>query len=455
LAALIIGDKKDGAAEDAAPQEQPKQVTMRCPRCRKLRMVEPYEGECPVCREEMLAKNNSGELTEAQKEEIKLQSVDESEELVATDAKQVLHYVRKPNEKQVFTAKLSDIELTADIADWLEGDLLKMATWKIKELEMDNYRLHQTLNGITMEEDPDGTLLARYEDYKWSIDGEVPEGKEIDEERLNEVKNALSAIQLEDVRRKPVKMQELASGQLRGVALTQALRALQQVGFVVAKNGDNLMLASKNGELTVRSSDGVVYVLLFGEIADVESQESQEQTADGEAQDEELAATRHLWVTVQFDEQLLGPMPQPPAKPTEGTGEEAEKIEEEYQKNVQEYETELKKWNDTKKEGQERYEELRKRFDNWLYVISADVYDQISFDRKDILKDVEVEEEETEAVDDAEAGDAPAAGDETDVTPVMETEPVEAETTADEPEAEESVEGSAETENPPAAPADE
>ncbi|QDU36636.1 hypothetical protein Mal4_09240 [Maioricimonas rarisocia] len=226
-----------------------------------------------------------------------------------------------------------------------------------------------------------------------------------------------------------------------------------------------------------------------------------------EAEDEEsgLNKSRYVFITVHFDKSLIGPEPQKPTEPTppvdagsddetgkpdeqassdsdveasaeeenadadadeaesetdagdtDGNADEAEDAkpdpQAEYEAAKQKYEQDLKAYESAQaeyerklEEGRDRVKELNDRFADWYYVISADLFEDLSVKREDLVEPAEPEE--------AEAANTPATpafpgG------PAMTTEPATRNESAPDPPASDSADDKDAPEKPEEKPAD-
>ena len=130
-------------------------------------------------------------------------------------------------------------------------------------------------------------------------------------------------------------------------------------GFFPTPDGG---LLSNEGEVLVRTTEGVLYTLRFGEVV----YGSGEAVAIGnDTSDEEQSETgenRYVFITAEFDQTSL---PEPQVSDTDAHAS--------WQRRVQ--------------EGQDKAERLAARFAGWYYVIAADSYDRIHKPRGEFLKD--------------------------------------------------------------------
>jgi hypothetical protein len=240
------------------------------------------------------------------------------------------YYVRKPDEKSTYVAKL-DIDVSTKFADWVETDLLKVDRDDLRELTMNNYSIDESRGAIV---DGDVVKLARDKAADpWKLADLKEATEEFQTARVNDVVNTLDDLRLVGIRKKPAGLSEdLKLAQ--GISLDQLTALdLQQKGFFVTREG----LRSNEGEFVAATEKGVVYTLRFGEIftgddleleagiktgdakADAKDSENKANTPEGEKQegDQTLAegpkANRYLFVTAHFDPKYLGPKPVAPS----------------------------------------------------------------------------------------------------------------------------------------------
>ncbi|SFJ37443.1 DUF4340 domain-containing protein [Planctomicrobium piriforme] len=175
------------------------------------------------------------------------------------------------------------------------------------------------------------------------------------------------------------------------------------------------------------------------ETPDAEKKETEKKDGEEKA-DDGKKKSRYLFVTVFFDKQLLGPAPVAPVKPeppvekkeepaadkpaetppataAEKKPEEAAKPEEKkpdpkeaYQKALEEYkllqevyDSKQKAYDDKVKAGEKRVAELNRRFADWYYVISEDLFDRLKLKREDLVEKVEPAKEESKPEEKANA----------------------------------------------------
>ena len=206
-------------------------------------------------------------------------------------------------------------------------------------------------------------VLERVEADNWTAN-QVPPGQEVDIVQVNLLVGAVIDLEINGVRPKPAGM----TGNLRDAAMegriTQAdLRTLVSRGFFPTPEGG---LLSNEGELLVRTTDGLLYTLRFGEVVygrgdavAVGTETSDEaQTGSGE--------NRYVFITAEFDPSAV---PEPPVSDADAHA----------------------AWETRVRESQERADRLAARFADWYYVVAADSYDRIHRPRGEFMKDRDAE----------------------------------------------------------------
>jgi len=382
-------------------------------------------------------------------------------------------YVRKPDSSRVYSCELDASAISTRFADWVETDVLQLGGKSIKEIVLNRYRVDERTATII----PGDVLTLSLKDSSdWTLEGLDEENEELDQSKVRSMRWALDDLTLVGVRRKPAMLLDALKRLEEGKPLAEHDQVLLGMllgprGYYVPLNAEKgREIVSNEGELRVACEDGVVYKLLFGEVvygkaddisaasedkeepgAEAEEADAAEDAEDEATEDDALdrgAEHRYLWVTVDFDESLLGEKPQPPEKPegAEGAspdapadnadepdaGQAAEDADEdegdpekEYEEAVKAYEEDLKDYDEKVEDGRKRADELKRRFAEWYYVVSADAYAKLDLGREDLVKAKEKEDEgdaQEHEQDRDEEKDEEAAGEEADVTDAEPTE---------------------------------
>lgn len=381
---------------------------------------------------------------------------------VGGDSRYGYYYVRQPDSKRVYTCKVDAGGISTRFADWVETDLLQLASDDIVQVELDRHKVDEVSGWVI----PGELATLRLKDDKWELVGDVPKGSknananananenenenELDTDKLNTLKDSLSSLTLVGVRRKPPGILDIVRRAEEGYRLSRQERdvlqyMLQPLGYFIGQNPSTgeVLIVSNEGEIRVKSKDGVVYKLRFGEVVYGEPDEisaaqkkklekaaeakgeavvelPEQETEKTEKDDDGGREHRYLWVVTAFDESLLGPKPQPPVKTDKPQQEQPEKEKEEdpkdgkdededkgqdlddYDQQQEDYEEKLEEYEKKLEDGKKRAEQLKQRFAEWYYVISADAYKNVNLSHENIFKKKEVEAEEDESITDDE-----------------------------------------------------
>lgn len=343
------------------------------------------------------------------------------------------HFVRVPPQDVVFTVKIDPDKFTTKFEDWIEKDLLKLSSFDIADVTIKDYsvsnKLVNTPQGpaldFSIDERFDADLHWNADDGKWEVaelteyaaEGEEPkviksppEGKEVNTEKMNDLKSALDDLEIVDVRRKPDGLTaDLKAGE-GFVNSNQAVQDLFSRGFLPlrAAGSDEVEIRCVNGEVHVTTKDAVQYVLRFGKITSAEAGDSESETGK---------VNRYMFVSTRLNPKKLSP-PVPEELPELPSAESAsqdtsvdafrdmkngglaggddiakesaieserERIRKENDRKQNEYQEKLKK-------AQEKVRELNGRFAEWYYVIPDEMYTKIRLNLSDLFKDAEKEE---------------------------------------------------------------
>lgn len=154
-------------------------------------------------------------------------------------------YVRLPAQKRVYATK-TDADPSAQFADWVEANLLRVSAADITRMALNSYQIDEQFGRLMNQQ---RTVYERNQP-SWT-----PQAQSI--------ANALTSLRVAGARAKPKELAEqLRSGQL---ALTlETVMSLRQRGFFIAPNG---LLLSNEGELIADTASGVQYAVRFGELA--------------------------------------------------------------------------------------------------------------------------------------------------------------------------------------------
>lgn len=317
--------------------------------------------------------------------------------------KQGYRYVRLPEKKRIYAVKI-DIDISARFADWIETDLLLLKNLDIKNININDYTIDE-VSGTALS---NGTISLNYTDNTWSME-DPPPLKALVTSKVSAMTRALSGITITGVRPKPKGLSsDLSTSD--GISMDMPTRlSLQSKGYYVSQDG---RLLSNEGEVSLGTTQGVRYMLRFGEILIGEGMEiSAGAESDSEASSSgSIVENRYLFVTAELDVTLLGEQPQPPEDPATTPASDDESQTEEQDNDARallqaEYERNLDMWNQQVQDSQEIARKLNDRFAPWYYVISSSDFNNIRLSRDDLLIDAAIAPETTTAPADLPPGD--------------------------------------------------
>lgn len=282
------------------------------------------------------------------------------------EGKQGVYYVRLPEEKRVYGAKLT-LDVSTDFGDWIEKDLLHVEKDDIVQVVYDPYSVDEA-QGKVMGSNPVIAQLAPGADGKdaWAAVAPTvsPEGTELDASKVRQMVGSAANVKIVGVRPRPEVL---------------TLPALQSKGFFVTPDGRQLF--GNEGQASIITKAGIVYTLYFGEVTfdsgTALTAGGPDEGAAAEGDEEGKTANRYMFVDVRYDPTLdpaaAAPAPavEPPAE-GDAPAAAAPAVDEE-----------------AARAGAERAAKLRLRFDKWFYVISDASFKQIHKERAELFKAVE------------------------------------------------------------------
>jgi hypothetical protein len=249
-------------------------------------------------------------------------------------------YLRIPGQRRTYAVE-TGADVSAAFNDWIETDLLKLASGEVRKVIINRYSINERMG--TQENVENLTLTKN--DSKWSVSGGGPASQN----KMDEMTGALEKLRIVDVQPKPADLsRDLKTTQ--GIQLTQeSYNSLLGHGFFITRMGQ---LFSSQGEITVETANGLQYTLRFGRIAGGGASADQ---AEGEEAAEEPGAAdvrRYVFITVDYS-----------------------------QARARQYAAEGK---EPDEKGQELADELRNRFADWYYVISGADFTKLRPGRRDL-----------------------------------------------------------------------
>jgi len=204
--------------------------------------------------------------------------------------KESQRFVRVPGSDRVYVVEVDPEKLSTNFESWIEDDLLDLNGFDIQQMQLRDYSVQAGISPtgqLTLEYDPrlDMTVQWNGDDFKWELEellefrgGEMQttaalESEEIDKSPLDGMKSALDDLKIVDVRRKPVGLREDLKADKGFLNEREGIQSLFDKGFYPFRDPDGdeeLDIKSSDGEVLVRTKDGVEYTLRFGQIAGVD-----------------------------------------------------------------------------------------------------------------------------------------------------------------------------------------
>ena len=257
------------------------------------------------------------------------------------------YFVRHPDEAETYIAEL-DINLTTKFGDWVNTDLLEITDGDIVRLDLNDYSFDEIQGTITGN--IESVLSRDSSSADWELEGIDAETEQVKTAAVTETLTALTTLEIAGVRPKQAGLTpdlQIDRAALRSQGDFDRLsRDLLSRGFLLQPNRENkelLELFSREGEMFVGASDGLLYRLYFGraftgsnedleiglssDTTEEEGEEapSDEETAGDSAEDKKEGEEetpsgkpgRYVFVRVNFDATLLGDVLTKPEEPQE------------------------------------------------------------------------------------------------------------------------------------------
>ncbi len=369
-----------------------------------------------------------------------------------------VRYVRLTGKDPVYRAKLGTDKFSTRFEDWIEKDLLKLNTFDIREIDLNDYSLREVADdqgGLALGQVKASEIKLKYDDTKstWSLEDMVTfaqgkptqnklgEAEELNTQKLNDLRSALDDLKIVNVSRKPPGLNGDLSIDTAVIQDRQSLNSLAMSlaarGFVpVALEEQKFSVLSTDGEVICKLKDGVNYIVRFGQIA---------AGTDSSKKEGQGGVDRYVMITAQLDESAipkpeLEPLPddepkagdktaepkadanapgEKPADDKKTPGAEAEKAKPDakpedqaaQKAELEEKRAQIEKANKRKQDdydekienARKKVGELNARFADWYYVISDDVYKKVHLTRADVVKTKEATAAEGDAAKDSKA----------------------------------------------------
>lgn len=254
-----------------------------------------------------------------------------------------VRYVRIVGKDPVYRVKLDTSKFSTRFEDWIEKDLLKLNTFDIREIDLNDYTVRtglDQLGRLAVDQAKKSEITLGYDDEKaeWKLlecinyvdrkptPAPLGENEELNTDKLNDMRNAFDDLKIVDVERKPKGLNGDLSIEPAVAAnpdkLQELATSLASTGFLpVALKKDKLTLLSTDGEVIVKLKDGVEYIVRFGQVAGA--------STTGASDDKTTGLDRYVMITAQLDDSAI-PKPELEALPeAEPAAEKAEPVKDE------------------------------------------------------------------------------------------------------------------------------
>ncbi|MDE2845781.1 MAG: DUF4340 domain-containing protein [Gemmatimonadota bacterium] len=307
-------------------------------------------------------------------------------------------YLRVPGQKRTYAARF-DVDVSSRFGDWIEKDLLEVDQARIEQVILKDYSIDE---GTRMLDQRDTIVLSKG-DPDWTVN-RMRTGQKVDAVKMEDLLKALDELTIVGVRPKPAGLSRSLDDNDEGISITRSdLASLQQKGYYFTGDGQ---LVSNEGETQVRTEDGILYTLRFGEIV---YGAGDEVTAGlgGSGSPDDLGGTgagslggsvgpggfgagtpagpgenRYLFITTGFDD---GRFPEPPRPADLGFQARADSLWTDADRTNADLHERHETWRQRVDTGRRTSAELNTRFAQWYYVISAESFDRIRLRRTDLV----------------------------------------------------------------------
>jgi len=285
-------------------------------------------------------------------------------------------FVRLPDQKRVYVAKM-DIDISTKFEDWIERDLLQVDPWSIEEVVLRDYSIDER----TLRVDERDTVTLTKKDGTWRSD-KMRQDQEVVWDKINGLLTALDDLKIVGVRPKPP---GLSAGLKRveadgGMSISESdLVSLQGKGYYFTRDGN---LLSNEGELRVRTQDGILYTLRFGEIVYGQG----EAVSMGSGANDEAGSgpgeNRYVFITAEFQGGFIPEPPRPSGtafkdKPDDQWTDEDRRSKEIFDKHEE--------WASKVQKAREQADRLNVRFADWYYVIPSEAFGKVHLTRAELV----------------------------------------------------------------------
>lgn len=289
------------------------------------------------------------------------------------DGAEGFRFVRLPDQKAVYACRV-DIDISTTFSDWIESDLLMVEKDDIRRITLRDYSINERTGTINNRDE----LVLTKDGDTWEAN-RMRADQEIQQREMTTLLTSVDELSIVGVRPKPAGLSTSLRKDQEGMEISQQdYLDLQNKGYFFARDGS---LVSNEGEVQVRTASGIVYTLRFGEVAPGSGLALTAGTGDA---DGDAADNRYLFITAYFDEDAFS---EPPAPANTDFLNTADSLwSDADQRNKARYDAH-EDWKVKVEQGRQKADELRNRFADWYYVISADSFKKLRKTRSELVQE--------------------------------------------------------------------
>lgn len=289
-------------------------------------------------------------------------------------------YLRVPGQKRTYAARF-DVDVSSRFGDWIEQDLLEVDQNRIEQVVLKDYSIDERTRVLNQRD----TIVLTRGDPDWTAN-RMRSGQKVDGAKMEDLLKALDELTIVGVRPKPAGLSRSLEDSDAGINITRGdLASLQEKGYFFTGDGQ---LVSNEGETQVRTQDGVVYTLRFGEIvygagdAVTAGTGAAGTDAAGVGSSGGPGENRYLFITTGFDASTFPEPRRPGDMAFQARADSLWTDADRANAGLQEIHETWQRKVDT---GRRTSADLNARFARWYYVISADSFDRIHLRRGDLV----------------------------------------------------------------------
>ena len=291
------------------------------------------------------------------------------------EGREKFFYVRLPEQKRTYAARI-DLDISTNFSDWIERDLLLADKNKISVITIKDYSINERTGRLNQRD----TIVLTKDNDTWHAN-RMAASQEVAKDKMDSLLTALDSLTIVGVRPKPDGLSlSLASIGQGGVSITDSdALSLQNRGFFFTQDSQ---LVSNEGETQIRTEEGVVYTLRFGEVVFGTGDAISSGTEQSDVASSGPGENRYLFITTEFDQKQF-PEPRKPSNMGFQSRPDSTWSAED-QRNADLF-ADHQSWLRNVENGQSTSDGLNTRFAKWYYVISANSFDRVHLKRRDIV----------------------------------------------------------------------